>query len=73
MELEIFHKELLPLIGTTVVMTILQVLGMPREQTFIFWVFFISVVVIAYRLLSATIEQLANHLHIYCFTLKRRN
>ena len=72
MKLETFHKELIPLMVTTVGMAFLEYFKMQKGQFFVFWLFFISIVVMSILFLSKAIEELAGHLHIYCFSLKKR-
>ena len=72
MKLVTFHKELIPLIVTTSAMWFLEVMNMQKAQWSVFWLFFITMVFLAYRFLSGVIEQLASHLGIYCFSLQKR-
>ena len=72
MELEFFYKEVIPLIVATALMWILEVLNLQKGQIYVFWTFFVTVIVISFIFLSGVIEQIANHLHIYCFTLQKR-
>lgn len=64
--------ELLPLMGTTLLMFLLEEVQMINYQGVVFWSFFIFTVVSAYLFLSTTIDQLSTYLKIYCFTLKKR-
>ena len=55
MKLETFHKELIPLIITTAGMWTLEVMKMQKAQFFVFWLFFFTMVFLAYKFLSTVI------------------
>ena len=55
MKLVTFHKELIPLIVTTMAMYSLEVMKMKKGQFFVFWLFFVSLIFMTYSFLSEVI------------------
>jgi hypothetical protein len=50
----------------------LELMKMKKGQKFVFWIFFVSLVIMTYCFVSEVIEQLASYLGIYCFSLQKR-
>ena len=72
MSVDTFHKELLPLIITTIAMAGLEFTGLHKFQWWVFWLFLISILIIAFNYVSGAIEDICQHLGIYCFSQKKR-
>ena len=71
MELKIFYRQTIPLMVATVVLWIFEAVGLKQYQEYIFWVFFLVMLGVAYKFLSGAIGQISDHLNIYCFSIQK--
>lgn len=56
MKLVTFHKEVIPLIITTILLGVLEFIGKTAWQKYVFWMFLIAIVVKAIIFLNGVIE-----------------
>jgi hypothetical protein len=53
-------------------MAALEFTGMHKYQWWVFWAFLVSILAIAFNYVSKAIEEICQHLGIYCFSQKKR-
>ena len=71
MRLQYFHPEIIPLMLATPLMIFFNMKGNINGMIIVFWSCFAIDLVLVFRFLYFTINQLTSHLGIYCFSLKK--
>jgi len=71
MKLEYFHKELIPLIVSTLFLVRYHFNGNIKGMVVVLWICLVLNILLAILFLSTTIHQITEYLGIQCFSLKK--